>query len=171
MRRLPVVRHRTANQVRAAYRACSGGVEKTRWHAIWLLLRTDTPRTPAQVADLTAWVKMGAPISADAAAVKSKLSGLTEKARQHWAFQPVKKPAVPVNKNQQWCRTPVDCFILQKLEAEIRDLLSSRESEASQKYSRFGEGLRDAIERFEAHHPDLAMVMGQLAEMLARIGI
>ena len=73
--------------------------------------------TPAQVTDLTAWVKMGAPVSADAAAVKSKLSGLTDKARQHWAFQPVKKPVVPINKNQQWCRTPVDCFILQKLEA------------------------------------------------------
>src|SRR5688572_10245228 len=73
--------------------------------------------TPAQMTDLTAWVKMGAPVSADAAAVKSKLSGLTDKARQHWAFHPVKKPAVPVNKNQQWCRTPVDAFILQKLEA------------------------------------------------------
>ena len=52
MRRLPVIRHRTANHVRAAYRACRDGVEKTRWHAIWLLLRTDTPRTPAQVAEV-----------------------------------------------------------------------------------------------------------------------
>lgn len=73
--------------------------------------------TPEQVKDLQEWVKMGSPVSTDAAAVKSKLSGLTDKARQHWAYQPVKKPAVPVNKNQQWCRTPVDCFILQKLEA------------------------------------------------------
>ena len=52
MRRLPVVRHRTANQVRAKYRACRHPVEKTRWHAIWLLARTDEPRTPAQVADV-----------------------------------------------------------------------------------------------------------------------
>jgi transposase len=52
MRRLSVIRHRTANRVRAAYRACRDGVEKTRWHMIWLLLRTDAPRTPAQVAEV-----------------------------------------------------------------------------------------------------------------------
>jgi mono/diheme cytochrome c family protein len=73
--------------------------------------------SPAQVTDLKAWVKMGAPIASDAQAIKSKLSGLTDKARHHWAYQPVQKPAVPVNKNQQWCYTPVDAFVLQKLEA------------------------------------------------------
>src|SRR5262245_39084485 len=52
MRRLPVERHLTAGQARARYRACPHPVEKTRWHAIWLLLRADRPRTPAQVADL-----------------------------------------------------------------------------------------------------------------------
>ena len=70
-----------------------------------------------QIADLTAWVKMGAPVPANAVAIKSKLSGLTEKAREHWSYRPVKKVTVPINKNQPWCRTPVDCFILQKLEA------------------------------------------------------
>jgi len=52
MHRLPVIGHRSVNHVRAKYRACRNGVEKTRWHAIWLLLRTDEPRTPAQVAAL-----------------------------------------------------------------------------------------------------------------------
>ena len=52
MARIPFVRHRTANQIRAKYRACRHPVEKTRWHAVWLLARTDEPRTPAQVADL-----------------------------------------------------------------------------------------------------------------------
>ena len=52
MKRLPVQRHRTANQAWAKYRACRNGVEKTRWHAIWLLLRTDPVRTPAQVAEV-----------------------------------------------------------------------------------------------------------------------
>ncbi len=70
-----------------------------------------------QIADLTAWVKMGAPVPATGGGVKSKLSGLTDTARHHWSYQPVKKPEVPVNKNQQWCRTPVDCFILQKIQA------------------------------------------------------
>lgn len=50
------------------------------------------------------------------AANGEKLSGLTDKERLHWAYQPLSKPAIPVNKNQQWCRTPVDAFILQKLE-------------------------------------------------------
>jgi transposase len=52
MKRLPVVRHLSADRAEAAYRACRHPIEKTRWHAIWLLLRTDEPRTPAQVADL-----------------------------------------------------------------------------------------------------------------------
>src|SRR5262245_64756714 len=52
MRRLAVEGHLTADQARARYRACSPPVEETRWHALWLLARTDEPRTPAQVADL-----------------------------------------------------------------------------------------------------------------------
>ena len=50
MRRLPVIRHRTARQAWAKYRACRHPVEKTRWHVVWLLLRADEPRTPAQAA-------------------------------------------------------------------------------------------------------------------------
>jgi transposase len=49
---LPFVRHRTANQLRAKYRSCRHPVEKVRWHALWLLARTDERRTPAQVARL-----------------------------------------------------------------------------------------------------------------------
>jgi transposase len=50
MQRLPVVRHRTARQAWAKYRSCRHPIEKTRWHLIWLLLRADEPRTPAQAA-------------------------------------------------------------------------------------------------------------------------
>lgn len=50
MARIAFVRHRTANPIRQKYRACRHPVEKVRWHAIWLLARTDEPRTPAQVA-------------------------------------------------------------------------------------------------------------------------
>lgn len=49
---LPFVRHRTVNQVWAKYRACRHPVEKARWHAVWLLARTDVPRTAALVADV-----------------------------------------------------------------------------------------------------------------------
>ena len=69
----------------------------------------------AQIAALTEWVKMGAP-DPRKDEVKSKLTGLTDKARQHWAYQPVTKPAQPAVKNRAWCRTAVDTFILAKIE-------------------------------------------------------
>ncbi len=71
-----------------------------------------------QIAALTEWVKMGAPDPRKGTgAIVSKLSGLTDKARQHWAYQPVTKPAQPAVKNQAWSHTEVDRFILAKLEA------------------------------------------------------
>jgi mono/diheme cytochrome c family protein len=72
----------------------------------------------AQIAVLTEWVKMGAPDPRDGGKdIAAKLSGLTDQAKAHWAYQPVKKPAVPENKQASWAKTPVDAFILQKLEA------------------------------------------------------
>ena len=66
-----------------------------------------------KIAILEEWVKMGAPMPAGGAA---KLTGLTGKARQHWAFQPVKKAAVPTVKNKDWVKNPIDAFVLAKLE-------------------------------------------------------
>ncbi len=70
-----------------------------------------------EIADLTTWVKSGA---ADPRELPkgTKLSGLTDKARHHWAYQPVSKPAIPTVKNRGWCVTPVDAFILEKIEAK-----------------------------------------------------
>jgi hypothetical protein len=48
--RIPCVRHRTVNPIRAKDRACRPLIERTRWHALWLLARTDEPRPPAPVA-------------------------------------------------------------------------------------------------------------------------
>jgi hypothetical protein len=73
--------------------------------------------TDAQIALLTEWVKMGAPDPRKDAGGKAKLSGLTDNARHHWAYQPVVQPAVPKPKtNTAWLSTPVDAFILAKLE-------------------------------------------------------
>ncbi len=69
--------------------------------------------TGDQVADLEAWVKMEAPLPR-AGAQEDKI---TSSARTHWAFQPVKRPAVPAVKNERWVQSPVDAFILAKLEA------------------------------------------------------
>lgn len=68
-----------------------------------------------EIADLTTWVKMGAPDPRKNAKV-TKLTGLTDKARHHWAFQVPKKADIPEVKNRAWCTTQVDAFILKKLE-------------------------------------------------------
>ena len=36
--------------------------------------------------------------------------------RQHWSFQPPRRPAVPTVKQPSWVRTPVDAYILYRLE-------------------------------------------------------
>jgi hypothetical protein len=73
----------------------------------------------AQIEDLTAWVKMGAPdpriAPAAAPPVAAKRYDFTE-GRKFWAFQPVKKPALPSVKNQSWVQSPIDAFLLSKLE-------------------------------------------------------
>ena len=72
-----------------------------------------------QIADIAAWIKMGAPHpKSDGKKPDGKLSGLTDSSRSHWAYQPVTKPEIPISKNQPWCRSPIDSFILQKLEAK-----------------------------------------------------
>jgi transposase len=52
MVRLQFVRHLSVGKLRYKYLSCRHPVEKLRWHALWLLSRTDVPRTSAQVADL-----------------------------------------------------------------------------------------------------------------------
>jgi hypothetical protein len=41
----------------------------------------------------------------------------TPEQRQHWAFRPLHRPAVPRVQNAAWVRSPIDSFILAQLEA------------------------------------------------------
>jgi hypothetical protein len=77
-----------------------------------------------QIADLEAWVKLGAPDPR--AAVTSKLASSSttakygvslEEGRKFWSFQPVKDPPLPSVKNSAWPRNSIDSFILARLEA------------------------------------------------------
>jgi hypothetical protein len=72
---------------------------------------------PEKIADFEAWVKMGAPDPRTGAEVAAGPLDM-EKARQHWAFKPVLKPPIPVVKDKGWVKSPVDAFILAKLEAK-----------------------------------------------------
>ena len=71
----------------------------------------------AEIAALTAWVKAGAPWPAAGARGQGS-SGGAEKSGLHWAFQPVRRPALPRVKNKAWIASPIDAFILAKLEAK-----------------------------------------------------
>jgi mono/diheme cytochrome c family protein len=75
-----------------------------------------------QIADLTNWIKLGAPWPGGAKAVASaprkEEKAITAEERAHWAFQPVKRPAPPAVRNHGWSRRPIDQFILARLEAK-----------------------------------------------------
>jgi hypothetical protein len=91
-----------------------------------LLLRAlryeaDAPHMPPDkqlpanvVADLEKWIASGAPDPRDksqAAEIKNP-----EPTARHWAFQPVRRPPLPVVLHASWPLTPVDNFVLAELE-------------------------------------------------------
>jgi len=75
---------------------------------------------------LTRWVKDGLPWTADSKAAVSvppierlpAKTGAPRATREAWSFRPVRRPALPVVKNREWCRGPIDVFLLSRLEAE-----------------------------------------------------
>ncbi len=71
--------------------------------------------TDAQIADLTAWVRMGAPMPA-VAVTTSGIKRAADAGKSHWAWQPLKKPEVPAVKDSTWAKSPIDNFILAKLD-------------------------------------------------------
>lgn len=71
-----------------------------------------------QIDVLERWVKMGVPWSKAAATVAHRgPPQVDDRARQFWSFRPVTRPAVPVVKRVDWVSTPIDAFVLARLEA------------------------------------------------------
>jgi hypothetical protein len=86
-----------------------------------VLHRAPAPRMPpsgrlsaVEVADLERWVRLGVPWGASSPAG----TGTAIATEQHWAFRPVGRPQVPAVKTRGWVRTPIDAFILSRLERE-----------------------------------------------------
>jgi hypothetical protein len=84
----------------------------------------DTMRMPPKekladdvIADIEAWVKMGAPDPRDGKKTAYGEIDL-EKGRQYWAFQKPQKPTLPAVKDAKWPRTDSDRFLLAALEAK-----------------------------------------------------
>lgn len=81
--------------------------------------------TDAQVADLTEWVRRGAPWPGETATVTGRKEDgtmeFTAAQLAHWAFQPLRKPVVPSNRPSQVGSPatepahPIDAFLNEKL--------------------------------------------------------
>ena len=72
-----------------------------------------------QIADLAAWVKMGAPdprTNSDKTAGPAKPPYDFAAARKQWAFHPPQDPPVPKVKNKKRVKSPIDNFIEATLE-------------------------------------------------------
>jgi hypothetical protein len=72
------------------------------------------------IAALTDWVRQGAFWPADLSSKIQKRSAtdLAKDHRQsHWAYQPVRRPALPAVRSPLWLRARLDAFVLAKLEA------------------------------------------------------
>ena len=70
------------------------------------------PLKATEIRLLKNWVEQGArwPENADVAGQRTEAS-------RHWAFQPIRRPPTPSVDDQDWCRNPIDRFILARLES------------------------------------------------------
>lgn len=71
--------------------------------------------SPAQIALLERWVKSGAADPRDSADTPAKR--IVADPKTFWSFQPIRAVAPPTVSRPDWVRTPVDAFILAKLDA------------------------------------------------------
>src|SRR4029079_5677187 len=71
-----------------------------------------------EITSIAGWIDAGAPYS-KALSAKAAPQGhatVTQADRQFWSFQPLANATPPEVKNSHWCRTPIDRFVLAKLE-------------------------------------------------------
>jgi mono/diheme cytochrome c family protein len=91
-----------------------------------LIAHQDDPKMPykqakladAEITHIKNWIELGAPYDkplVEKVAV-TKAMTVTDADRKFWSFQPLKRPPLPKVKNDTWCKTPIDRFILAKLE-------------------------------------------------------
>ena len=67
------------------------------------------PLTPEQIATLRAWIQQGAASPAEQPQVHP---------REHWAFRPLVRPKVPIAQRASWIRSPVDAFVMSRMELD-----------------------------------------------------
>jgi hypothetical protein len=77
--------------------------------------------SPEAVGHIAQWIDLGAPYDNPLVAAKAKKKSWTEKvlpdeAKRFWSFEPLVQAEPPAVKDLAWCRTPLDRFILARLE-------------------------------------------------------
>ncbi len=103
------------------------------------------PLDEEQIATLTRWVEQGAPWA------ESHENG----EHWHWAYRSPKRSAIPTVKDPSWPRTPVDFFVLAKLEQE--SLKPSADADRATLIRRLSldlVGLPPSVEEVEAFEQD-----------------
>lgn len=94
---------------------------QARASGLWKMVASgEMPRgekklTPAEVALIERWIQRGAPTLRPEPAEVPRFV-ITEEERGFWAFQPVRRPPVPRVRQARWVATPVDAFLLARLE-------------------------------------------------------
>ena len=77
-------------------------------------------RLPKNVVnDFRVWIQMGAPDPRDGKAVAEKVEKIDfAKAREFWSLKGIADPTPPIVKDEAWVQSPLDRFILKRLEKE-----------------------------------------------------
>jgi hypothetical protein len=75
--------------------------------------KKDKPLSKEQVEGLRRWVEAGAHWPEGVALQSRRFDGA-----MWWAFRPLARPPVPAVRDRSWARTPVDAFVVARLEAE-----------------------------------------------------
>src|SRR5207248_3185699 len=88
------------------FRAVNGGGED-----VPRMPKKGDPLSNEQIALIRAWIEQGA-VWPDSS------SSPEDRARNHWAFKAPARPSLPEVRNKDWVRTPIDAFVLAKLEKE-----------------------------------------------------
>jgi len=74
------------------------------------------PLAPEETQLIKAWVETGRFPSLDAALDETRRAKITDEDRRHWAFQPAVKRQAPQVAHADRVRSPIDAFVLEKLE-------------------------------------------------------
>lgn len=113
----------------------------------------------ADIAAFDAWVKAGAewPKTAGTPSQQSKSDEyiIHPEQRKFWSFQPLKTPEVPAVKNAKWANTPIDKFILARLEKDgIAPVKAASRRDLIRRATLGLTGLPPTMEEIEAFEKD-----------------